>query len=933
MTISKPLNRFAKLGFALGLFVLLALAEPILATTGRYTAQRKPRVTVMEFENTNSEARQARYGQSVEAMLVTFLKRKSQFIVVERQKLGPVLEEWENNQLGLTNLSPQDSRTREILEKIDGIILGSVTLLKGLPPETSSSGSFPSQEPRSFHPALLGSHRIEIDVKLLSRADGRIIAAVQRSGPVSCLRSIVERLGVALEREFLRPYYGKLTFKLETPENVHLYLTPVLMNDALDEEKPPVERGSTVHIGTEMDTVEPWTTDPTTYTVEDVLSGWYSIRLDRPGYEGTGTENRWWEVRRTRRGLEVYDARTGKPLRSFPPETRRFLVWVDPMDVEQVDGDRLGFTFRKKRGSLEPLVKRQYLDRDYGRPEALRVLLIGEEEIELNQGRRAPEYTEDRMCDFFHEREANPVDHRRTYVAPGQSFDVDQFEGGELVIEDYRGETVPVGQYQMVVWEPRYRLHTAKISVRDLDHDKAIRTTLVRHTVPVVMSTTGPKPGHHGVLRGQLTDHHLSLELDFEEDRRREGLPVDRYSVRTDIPGFGAWRHTLDLLPPVGDPPVYDPDSDEDLPIRFTEAPREPIEIRFKTRLTLAGRVRALGRLPDRKVGDWYEDRRVTEILDRLLETRELKEDQYGLDGGLFADWTPTGFLRDAFAPAAQELERDLRRTAGVPPNRGEGDVAQLLSLLEELEEMDRLDDVEHLEQLRQLGLEALLPETSTGEGAEARPFELPAKPETLRELLTQRLEHVDLLVLDGWDLQRLQTYLEVRSILAGFVETGGALVAFATEPGYYGPVLGVPLSIDQKRKRTRKLRLEPGNGDLLALPEIQQKVRRRRAVPRFDLDKSGNHWRVLAYGHRKGQPRILERGRRQDGGYVLIWGDHPGALEARHLKWARQIDQVRRRVADRAMDWARFLMYREYDDLNQAKTEAEEELKLAQGR
>src|SRR5436305_8176859 len=51
-----------------------------------FTAQRRPRVTVFEFENTNTDARNARYGSSVEAMLVTFLKRKSQFVVVERQQ-------------------------------------------------------------------------------------------------------------------------------------------------------------------------------------------------------------------------------------------------------------------------------------------------------------------------------------------------------------------------------------------------------------------------------------------------------------------------------------------------------------------------------------------------------------------------------------------------------------------------------------------------------------------------------------------------------------------------------------------------------------------------------------------------------------------------------------------------------------------------------
>ena len=94
----------------------------------------------------------------------------------------------------------------ELLEKLDGIITGSVTIL---------------------------DKSIEIDAKLLSRADSRIIAATQRGGQVKCLRQIVERLGIALENEFLRPYDGKLKITLRQPEYVHLSLTPVLSEDAL----------------------------------------------------------------------------------------------------------------------------------------------------------------------------------------------------------------------------------------------------------------------------------------------------------------------------------------------------------------------------------------------------------------------------------------------------------------------------------------------------------------------------------------------------------------------------------------------------------------------------------------------------------------------------------------------------------------------------
>jgi curli biogenesis system outer membrane secretion channel CsgG len=251
--------------------------ETSFEVSGRYTAQRRPRVTVLKFDDTNTEAQSARYGSSVEAMLVTFLKRKSQFVVVERQKLGDLFEEWQRMQKGMIDLDPEDAAARELLEKIDGLIMGNITLLN-IPTEQTTAqkpqeGAVESDAPRSR--TKIQGPRIEVDAKLLSRFDGRIIAAAQRSGPVACLRSIVERLGVALEQEFLRPYYGKLKIDLREPEYVRVFLTPILLDTALDEEKPPVERSSTVTIGGELDTIEPWTMDPATYTIDNLLSGWF----------------------------------------------------------------------------------------------------------------------------------------------------------------------------------------------------------------------------------------------------------------------------------------------------------------------------------------------------------------------------------------------------------------------------------------------------------------------------------------------------------------------------------------------------------------------------------------------------------------------------------------------------------------------------------
>src|SRR4051794_36372431 len=108
MKVSRRKRSFACCAVLMFLASVAAQAEPSFSVTGRYTAQRKPRITVYDFQDTNSEAQSKKYGSSVQAMLVTFLKRKSQFVVVERQKLGDVLAEWQRNQRGQTNLQSSD---------------------------------------------------------------------------------------------------------------------------------------------------------------------------------------------------------------------------------------------------------------------------------------------------------------------------------------------------------------------------------------------------------------------------------------------------------------------------------------------------------------------------------------------------------------------------------------------------------------------------------------------------------------------------------------------------------------------------------------------------------------------------------------------------------------------------------------------------------
>ncbi len=138
----------------------------------QFTAQQRPRVALFEFDDANAEAKAKGYAGPVEAMLGTVLQ-KSQLVVGERMELGGLYEEKRRIQQGLVD--PEGDEATELLKKADVFILGNVSLLDG--------------------------SRIEIDTKVFSGFDSRIVATAQRSGSVTCLRAIVDRLGVALEQE------------------------------------------------------------------------------------------------------------------------------------------------------------------------------------------------------------------------------------------------------------------------------------------------------------------------------------------------------------------------------------------------------------------------------------------------------------------------------------------------------------------------------------------------------------------------------------------------------------------------------------------------------------------------------------------------------------------------------------------------------------
>lgn len=914
--------------------------EPVtsFSVTGRYTAQRKPRIAVLEFEDTNADAKNRKYGSSVQAMMVTYLKRKSQLVVVERQKLGDVVAEWRRNQNGLTNLQIEDPSARELLEKLDAIIIGSVTLLDEIAKADTQAGEGRQGETRQ-------GQRIEIDAKLLSRSDGRIIAAAQRDGPVSCLRAIVERLGVALEQEYLRPYFGKLKVTLSEPEQVTVLLTPILLDTALDEEKPPVERGTTIRSEPKRDSVEAWTTDPTTYTIENLLSGWYSIRLKRPGYDVQHLANSQWEAR-DNGTVRIYDRLKLLPLENTPADLRRFVVHVDPLAIETLSIDKLGFTFRKLGGSISPRVRRQYLDKDYDHPPQRVVLISGEpaeldqtdkaqtkrqdgmeepskkekketeekrEHLEINDLSPPGEYGDDEDCDLFKETMPNPSDYGRTVVTAGQIFDFESFKGGSLFIEDYQGETLPVGDYHMIVWEPRYQPHKSIVTIRDQDKDKTVRTSLVRDTGSLAIAATGARPSNKVFLEGTSTRHRVDLPIDFDYWKVQESLPVDVYRVATDIPSLAGWHREVELPSENLQPPFFDTQNEEKGPVlrlvqektssgdeekgKERKTPRQKV----KTRMAVGGRLSVLSLPPDTVNADLYVDQDLTVILDLLLYSKRKGEEEadrsvwWSILGGIGKEVLRQVSL-EIIAPGIGPRPAGNNTSETAPPSAqpaGTPDSAK--------------------PQGDQAAADAKLSPPPTAP-TPIEPESLSVDAELLRSLLTSHLEDLDLLILDDEDLARAREMPEVSAILTRYLAAGGSLFAFATEDGDYSRLLGSPLVLKADGKPTERFELAPGEVSGVALRvDNKVKVKAKRVLPEAQRFDTAQTWRVLAYGKGRRDVRILEKGYRDQGGYVAVWLDRPAVFRGRWGGTVAEVEEARSRIEKYVMDWARSVMQRRY--------------------
>lgn len=791
------MKSFARLLCAAGTCLLLVSVaeaqEPVW-----FSAQRPPRVAVLGFDDANAEAPGTRHASSVEAMLETFLKLKSQFIVVERKNLGGLLEERRRIQNGMVDIPPDDTTSRELLEKVDAYIQGTVTSIHG--------------------------SRIEIDAELFSSFGGRLIAAAQRSGPEPCLRAIVERLGLALEQDFLRPSYGKLRFELTEPENVRIFLNPIPSEAAHGETNPPVERSFSVTMGEKTDLVKPWITDPTSLTIENLLSGWYSIRLARPGYEDLETDAARWEVRDRSGKAKVYDRESGRPLSQMEPDLRRFVVYVKPSATEAIDGDALGFLLHKQGGSLTVRVKRKYLDTDFSQTPQ-RVMLMGGKGLRLNDLEWPEEVPDNPECGLFDERQPARPDYSRTYIAAGQNFDFDQFKDGELIIDDYKGEIVPAGQYRIAVWDPNYQLEKVDAVVRDSGRKDVTRISLSRETLPLKLEVTGAGPVNRVVLRGRETNYQQNPLLNFSEPKAQRGLPVDVYKVTTNIPGLERWQQAVNLLPADETPPRYSTHSGAFSPEISQSIEKDKIAravtITIKTGFALAGRTGLFSKPPD-----LFVDREVPKLLDLLLDE-------------------------------------------GNPPNF-----------------------------------------------------------QQLSEDLAQRLKVIDLLVLNPRDMAQLRRSPELSSMVRSYVEGGGALFAFLSEAGDYGDVVGAPLVIESKSGPTDRFELAPGEvGGIVIGQRRKVEVGAQRVLPELAKVPAQAPWRMLAFTRERQGPRIIERGERESGGYVLLWLDEPGSFRGPRGETAPAIQEARARIQDRALKWARYLMVRRYAKSSKQRRQAELEL------
>ena len=859
--------------------LLVALAIPVVAeaqepgsVTRRrnFNAQQKPRVAVMKFEDTNADATKEKLGVAASGFLTTFLKQRSQLVVIERQNLDAVLDEWKKRETGVTTTRtevdplapvldpaqavPVPQPQPQILASIEAIIEGRVTVL---------------------------GNTVEIDARLVSPEDGRIIAASNQRGPRNDLRETVDRLGVELEQLFLRPYYGNLTVTVEYPANVRVFLTPILSVNASDDERPAVALDRTFTPQAEAVQYEKWVTVPNVANISSLLGGWYSVRLERPGYDPVGIDSSRIVLQASPGQQPRLTQSNGSPL---TPEQQAFVVEIAPFETRKWPLDTRQVRLDKRGGSVALRVRREFLDTEYKDPATLtglktfvrsetRVWGEGADTLQLGMleindltdvwptvaGGNLP------SSGTFSKIRALLDDTARCHPnEPGRVL-FDNFTGGRLLVPDYHAlpanaRRLPVGSYRAAAVMPNYTVRvTSTFEVADKAENRVVQLDLKRRTGDVtIMRLEPPSPGHNVVFEGAETKFRLVVPLDFTKTKVIPNLPVDNYTVSTDFPGFDQWRYSFELTSDAtasvdfGVPPPTDPRR------------REPVDLRGNGGDCTWGEGR--GDLPrfalDLKTQPWIAGRvdRMNRFSDPSLSVR-----------------------KDATARFDQWIAAEEKRK----PSPAAGAATQSLLVARPAAAIEEDDQI---------------------------------------EFLRWYLRQIDLLYLNDADIQRVLKLPEAVKLVREYIDSGGAVYAFVSQPADFTPLFGAPLTFEPRKQFRKEVELRPGDVKQVTL-DLKLEFQLQREFPVLKVDKAGTApWRVVSYrkGGRK-EPAILEKGDINTGGYVLVWLDALDQLPGHALT-----DEALAAVEKRALMWAQYLMYRRVGPTSAQRADAQGKLDTA---
>jgi hypothetical protein len=680
--------------------------------------------------------------------------------------------------------------------------------------------------------------RVEIDAKLLSVKDARIITATQQNGSITAirqdgdsgLRNIVERLGYSLEQQFLSYRHGKLKVTVADPENVNIYLTPVLKENPWPEEIPPVELSMTVEVVEQKAIEIPWVTSPSSKVIDNLLSGWYVIRIVRGGYEDLVADSRNWRAKKDSRGVysEVFDIHSGKIVEN------PMLVEVSAQNINEWVIDDYKLDLEKRGGKLRFEIIHNHTDTRHkaiqGFPTAQASLFS--KNLEINNYPVGSNFTQNDEWPPTREE---------------SGFMFDDFKGGNLSITKYNGEMIPCGTYIVAIYEPGYKLECFTAQVDTGDEPVLIRKQLARRKGYIEFDLAVTSDNTRVFIEGKETGDKLEFDLgsiSFKKGSaniREIEVLRDVYEVKTNTPGYSGWSKEVtleighheanELIESVVSEMILNDQPKRSVAIGM--APR--VRVKLKTKLWLAGR-----------------------------------SQHFGNSNALYVDEKGLATKLERFFELRKELD-DRRRSP------------------------DPFEEIAELEQKLEYHLEAI----------------------------SRYLESRDLVILEDGDLASILRHKKLSQVFRNYISEGYAMIAFVSAPGDYRDVFGISLTVESKTKTTKKygLHLRRGCGINLS---FERKLESAREFPLLKSEKKSiPGWDIVAFARNNKQPRIVESGSTIGGGYVIVWCDVAKDLDRFWLAKA-----ARKEVEARAIEWAKYLMYKRLDPDGPDAMKAAQDLK-----